>query len=118
MRQAFFAPAHAGSLSRDYPLVLSASVKEAAQGAEVLLEAGIAEGIITEMRYRVRGCPYLIAAAEALCKEREQGAVAALSSFALAELMEMLAIPVEKSGRILLLEDALKSLWAQYSDAA
>ena len=70
---------------------------------------------VAEMRFRVYGCPHLIAAAEALCNEREGGAVAGLSAFVLEEFMSRLAVPVEKTGRILLLEDALLALWAQYS---
>ena len=101
-----------------FSLLMAQSVAaEAENGARLVLAAGVADEIVVEMRYRVWGCPHLIAAAETLCKEREQAAVAGLSVFALAELMEILAIPVEKTGRILLLEDALNSLWGQYSGA-
>jgi nitrogen fixation NifU-like protein len=110
----FFAPAHAGPLSRDYPLALTASARESAQGAVIELAAGIIDDIIVEMRFRARGCPHLLAAAEAICRDREQAAVAGLSVFDASELIQKLAIPVEKTGRILLLEDALKSLWAEY----
>jgi nitrogen fixation NifU-like protein len=117
VRDTFHSPAHAGDLSRDYPHVLRAVAAESENGSRLVLAAGVADELILEMRYRVWGCPHLIAAAEILCKEREQAAVAGLSVFALAELMELLAIPVEKTGRILLLEDALNLLWEQYSGA-
>ena len=91
--------------------------EESEQGSRVVLATGIVEDVIVEMRFRVWGCPHLIAAAEDLCQEKEQGAVAGLSVFAVVEIMDRLAIPVEKTGRILLLEDALNSLWAQYSCA-
>ena len=113
----FHNPAHAGDLGRDYPHVLRAVAAEAENGCRLVLAAGVADEVVVEMRYRVWGCPHLIAAVETLCKEREQAAVAGLSVFAVAELMEILAIPVEKTGRILLLEDALNSLWEQYSGA-
>ena len=115
VRESFFAAEHAGSLSRDYPLVLHASVAESDKGSRVELAVGVADEVVAEMRYLVRGCPHLIAAAEVLCRECEQGAVAGLSVFAMSEIMGRLAIPVEKTGRILLLEDALKSLGTQYS---
>lgn len=117
VRNNFQSPAHAGDLSRDYPQVLRAGAAESENGPRLVLAAGVVDEVIIEMRYRVWGCPHLIAAAETLCNERERGAVAGLSVFALAELMELLAIPVEKTGRILLLEDALNSLWLQYSGA-
>ena len=117
VRSVFFSAEHAGNLRRDYARMLHASAAESARGSRVELAVGIADDIIAEMRYRVWGCPHLIAAAEVLCKEREQGAVSGLSVFVPSEIMGQLAIPVTKTGRILLLEDALKSLWAQYLDA-
>jgi hypothetical protein len=117
VRSYFFKPAHAGALSRDHPLVLHASASESGHGASIVLAAGVAGDTIGEMRFLARGCPHLIAAAEGLCKEREQGAVTGLCVFALAEMLQRFAIPVEKTGRILLLEDALRSLWAQYESA-
>ena len=117
VRARFADPRHAGSLSREYPRVLQAEVSEAGAGARLALAAGIVAEQVAEMRFLAFGCPHLIAAAEALCQEREGGAVAGLSVFARDELMTRLAVPVEKTGRILLLEDALNALWAQYSDA-
>lgn len=115
VRRLFLAPRHAGALQRDYPQALVASVAESENGARLTLAAGIVADQVAEMRFQVFGCPHLIAAAEALCKEREGGAVAGLSVFVLDEFMSRLAVPVEKTGRILLLEDALRALWAQYS---
>jgi NifU-like protein involved in Fe-S cluster formation len=113
----FANPQHAGPLRQEYPLVLSADTQESASGARLRLTAGIVDERIAEMRFLAFACPHLIAAAEVLCHEREGGAVAGLSVFALEELMTALAVPVEKTGRILLLEDALHALWANYSDA-
>ena len=117
VRKLFAKPRHGGVLSRDYPYTLSASASESVSGAEVHLACGIVDDQIAEMRFQAFACPHLIAAAEALCKAREGNAVASLSVFALDELMTGLAVPVEKTGRILLLEDAQKSLWAKYSGA-
>lgn len=117
VRRYFGEAAHAGDLSRDYPLNLRAEVSASDRGSKVILAAGVANDLVVELRFRVLGCPHLIAAAEALCQDREQGGVAALGVFDLQEMMARLAIPVEKTGRILLLEDALKLLVAQYSGA-
>lgn len=115
VRQYFHEAAHAGDLSRDYAHNLYAEIAESAHGAKVVLAAGVVEDRIVEMRFRVLGCPHLIAGAEALCQDREHGGVAGLGVFDLPDLMTRLAVPVEKTGRILLLEDALNSIWAQYS---
>lgn len=117
VREAFFNTTHAGDLSQNYAQSLSASAAESGDGAEIVLAVGIVAEIIEEIRFRVWGCPHLIAAAETLCKDIEGSAVSRLSAFKPADISSGLAIPVEKTGRILLLEDALNSLWAQYSAA-
>ena len=77
-----------------------------------MLSVGVEDGLVREMRFRVWGCPHLIAAAEWLCEQCESGPVSALKDFPLPDIMRQLSVPVEKTGRILLLEDALKSLMA------
>jgi NifU-like protein involved in Fe-S cluster formation len=115
VRACFHSAAHAGELSRDYPQRCASAVAESAQGARIALAAGIDAGIVREMRFRVWGCPHLIAAAEWLCGQLESGPAAAMENFPLQEIMRQLSVPVEKTGRILLLEDALKSLTRQWS---
>lgn len=113
VREYFCGVAHAGDLGRDYPQILDSVVGEAAQGARIALSVGIEDGLVREMRFRVWGCPHLIAAAQWLCEQREAGPLAALEDFPLQEIMRRLSVPVEKTGRILLLEDALMSLMAR-----
>jgi NifU-like protein involved in Fe-S cluster formation len=62
--------------------------------------------IVRRLRYRVFGCPHLIAAAEELCGRLEGQGPQALQDVPLAQLMQLLEVPVEKTGRLLLLEDA------------
>ncbi len=112
VREYFHDVAHAGDLSRDYPQILDSAAAESGQGARIALSVGIEDGLVREMRFRVWGCPHLIAAAEWLCEQRLSGPLAALEDFPLQEIMRQLSVPVEKTSRILLLEDALKSLVA------
>ena len=117
--RAFFEnPTHAGDLQGDYARVLTADAAESECGARIMLFAGIADGMIAEMRFRALACPHLVAAAEWLCRDRQNGPVSGLSAFDRHGLMEQLAVPPEKTGKILLLEDALKSLWEQHERAA
>ena len=117
VRRIFADPAHAGDLRGEYELNLAADVVESASGARITLAAGIRGGIIAGMAFRVWGCPHLIAALELVCMALEEQPVAGLEKFDLADITQELSVPVEKSGRILLLEDALATLWAQYADA-
>ena len=65
---------------------------------------------IRAMAFLAYGCPHLIAAAEAACAELERKDAVELLEFSAAGLMQSLSVPVEKTGRILVLEDAIRSL--------
>ncbi len=118
VRGCFENPGHAGDLLGDHSRRLESDVAESDTGSRIMLSAGITDGMIAEMRFRAWGCPHFIAAAELLCRDRENGPVSGLSLFEMSGLMEQLSVPVEKTGKILLLEDALKSLWDQHERAA
>ena len=104
VRRLFEAPVHAGEF---------ADGDEAFgddQGVRVRLTMQAHDGQIDGLRFQAWGCPHLIAAAEALCAAYEGRKVTELSRFRGSEIMQTLAIPVEKTGRILVLEDAARSL--------
>ena len=67
---------------------------------------------IREARFRAWGCPHTIAACEAACADIEGGEVASLETYAVAKLMQSLAVPAEKSARILVIEDTVRQLGA------
>jgi NifU-like protein involved in Fe-S cluster formation len=90
-----------------------ARVCDSGSGAKIVLRAITDKGVLSSLRFRVFGCPHLIAAAESSCERFEGGPVNDLSNFDVPHLMETLGIPVEKMGRILLLEDAIRSLCSQ-----
>ena len=110
VRRHFAHPAHAGDLQAGYPDAVTAEVRESQAGSRVLLAAEVDDKVIVRLRYRVFGCPHLIAAAEELCGRLEGRAVDALQDVPVAQLRELLGVPVEKTGRLLLLEDAANSL--------
>jgi len=118
LRACFENPDHAGDLQGEYAQVLASETAESDRGARIVLFAGIADGMIAEMRFRVWGCPHLIAAAETLCSDLEKSPVSELSAFDSDGMMRRLSVPVEKTGKLLLLEDALKLLWEQHEGAA
>jgi len=117
LTMAFFeAPVHVGDLQRDHAKSALAEASESAAGAKLQLAAGVDGGTLQELSFRVFACPHLIAAAEWLCKEYEGRPLADLAGFRAADCMVPLAIPVEKTGRILLLEDAIRLLFGQLSN--
>ena len=105
VRELFAGPDHAGDLEK---ADLRVQIEE--QGVRIGLAADIDGDIVSGLRFRAWGCPHLIAAAEAFCREFEGRAVSALQAFSAAEIMQTLPVPREKLGRILVLEDAVRSL--------
>lgn len=104
VRELFSAPAHVGDVDGG----CCALVDD--QGVRLQLCARVANGEIETMRFRAWGCPHLIAAAEWLCGYCEGRSLSALEEFPRAPIMENLAIPTEKTGRILVLEDTVRLL--------
>ena len=105
VRELFAGPNHAGGLEKPD---IRVQINE--QGVRVALAAAIDDDIIVSLRFRAWGCPHLLAAAEAFCREFEGRPISALQAFSAAEVMQTLPVPREKLGRILVLEDAVRSL--------
>ena len=104
VRELFANPAHAGMLEGSYRHFVSD------QGMRIGLTACVAGSRIEAMAFQAYGCPHVIAAAEAACAELEGQDVVDLLEFSASDLMQSLSVPVEKTGRILVLEDAIRSL--------
>ena len=82
----------------------------AGQGIRLQLAARHIDGRIEALRFRAYACPHVIAACEAFCRGWEGRDVADLDSFSAADIINDLTVPVEKTGRILVLEDAVRAL--------
>jgi NifU-like protein involved in Fe-S cluster formation len=104
VRELFAAPAHAGRLDG------AAVSKVEDQGVRISLYADIGAGVARALRFQAWGCPHVIAAAEAFCAVYEGRPAAEMLEFSATDLMQSLSVPVEKTGRILVLEDAVRSL--------
>ena len=105
VRELFARPEHAGDLEKP-----DARVQINDQGVRIALAAQCDGEDIVRLRFLAWGCPHLLAAAEAVCREFEGRPVAALQAFSAAQIMQALPVPREKLGRILVLEDAVRSL--------
>jgi nitrogen fixation NifU-like protein len=116
VRRHFACPVHAGDLEQASAARVSAVRSESEHGATLEMAMQVDDGTILSMRFRVFGCPYLIAAAEWVCAYYEGRLVTDLKLFAVDEIMRLLQVPIEKTGRILLLEDTLLALSAALDD--
>ena len=105
VREFFARPDHAGDLENP-----DARVQIVERGVRIELAVECDGDDIARLRFRAWGCPHLLAAAEGFCREFEGRPVAALQTFSAAEIMRTLSVPREKLGRILVVEDAVRSL--------
>jgi len=112
VRQLFAAPAHAGTLAG------SVQAHCDAQGVRVMLSASAANGVVDQMRYQVMACPHVIACCEEICLAVEGQLVSGLETFSAADLMQSLAVPAQKSGRIIALEDTVRQLGAALRESS
>ena len=110
VRELFAVPVHAGDIAD------GEAVYVADQDVRLRLSAAVAGGHIEALRFRVWGCPHVIAAAEAVCGALEGRPVADLENYSAADVMQNLPVPVEKTGRILVIEDAVRSLGQRLRD--
>ena len=107
VRQLFADPAHAGDLED------ASRARIDDQGVRIALAAKCSDGKLEALRFRAWGCPHVLAACEAICRHYEGRPAADLVAFRASEIMGNLSIPVEKTGRILVIEDTVRSLGRQ-----
>ena len=110
VRRRFENPVNAGEPASEYDHVLKARAREPGHGADLVLFAGVNDGKIAALRFRAKGCPHLIAAADFFCSRFEGLEPSRLDGVRSADLFESLDVPVNKTGRLLLIEDAAKQL--------
>ena len=115
VRRRFANPQHAGDLQEPFEQTLDADVCASVTGPRITMSAGIRDGRIAAIRFRAWGCPHLIAAADRACEALQGEPVRALENPDLPGITEELSLPTGKAGLILLLEDALAALRAQYA---
>ena len=88
------------------------------QGVSLRLNAVAADGVLETLSFRARGCPHVLAACEWLCRRLEGRPVGALDELEPADIMQALSVPVAKTGRILVVEDAVRLLARKLTEQA
>ena len=83
------------------------------RGAWVRFEARLDGGQIRDCRFRAWGCPHTLAAAALVVAELRAHPQAGPDAMDAARLARELSAPAEKMGRLLVVEDALRALFAR-----
>ncbi len=79
-----------------------------ADGTLVFFELKIARTIVKSARFSAYGCPHTLAVSAWICEVLEGAPLAAGPPGSPADWMEKFAVPAEKLGRLLIVEDALR----------
>jgi NifU-like protein involved in Fe-S cluster formation len=90
--------------------VIVARAGDREQGAEVVLQARVADGRLAELRFRAFGCPQLLASASWLTDRLRGLDHAAVGEWDWREAATALEVPPAKFGRLLVLQDAVHGL--------
>lgn len=83
--------------------------------AAVVIAGDAGSRRVTNLAFRAYACPHIIAACNLLAAQLPGESPEALVDPALPERLQQLEIPVEKAGKILILQDALRACYATCS---
>ncbi len=88
--------------------VLQGRAGRESEGTRVFIELKIGDGIVKSARFSAYGCPHTVAVTAWLCETLEGASLAGVSPGTPADWAEKFAVPTEKLGRLLVVEDALR----------
>ena len=109
VRQRFASSRGVGEL-QPAPDVISAIAGTVEQGAKYWLYARIHAERIEELKYRVYGCPHTIAAASLAADQLRGVTLEQMEGWNWRDISSKLDVPAQKRGKLLVLEDAIRSL--------
>ncbi len=107
VRQRFLSAQRAGPLNDGASGPVSGEAEDRTLNVWVRFQLHLLDGAIHAVRYNVYGCPDTVAAAEWTAEWLEGRPAGALDELSMRQCLEVLGVPVEKLGKLLLLEDAL-----------
>ena len=109
-------PANAGIPAGDPAELFHGEAGDRAQGVQVVFHMRVSSEDIAEIRFQAFGCPHTIAACS-LATDRLMGSsVRALMEMTAGSLVTALDVPVEKMGRMLVVQDALQNCFRAWDN--
>ncbi len=87
-------------------------------GTWIVIQACVEAGRLETVKFLAYGCPHTIAACCRMTEKLAGAAVGELVNFAPDWLTDELNIPVEKAGKLLILQDALRDCFDRWKTAA
>lgn len=106
-------PRHIGSFAPGVDVIAGAGGTRE-RGAVFNLTARIAVSAVESVRFEVYGCPHCVAAGSWLSDRLVGCSEADLERWSWREVADALQVPLEKRGKLLLLEDAVRAMAADW----
>lgn len=116
VRERFRSPAGAGEFAEGTPQVVAGEAEDRTLNVWFRFQISVDGTVIRAAKFRVFGCPHSIAAAAWVASELDGRDIAAIQDLDVHELRRKLDAPVEKLGKLLVLEDALRECWNALND--
>ncbi len=116
VRQRFAAACAGAQRMPEVPDAVWGEAGDRALNVWVRFQVQFDAGTVGAMRFEVFGCPHTVAAADYLAEQLPGRPVAELTDWDVQELATRLRIPVEKLGKLLVLQDALaacRNAWTE-----
>ena len=107
----FDAPKRAGELPDGAPGLVSGEAEDRTLHVWVRFQLQVTEGVVRAARFQAYGCPHTLAAASLVADWLEGQSVAAARGLDVRSLCAQLAVPIDKLGKLLRIEDALLACW-------
>ena len=112
----FEAPSKARELPPGTPGLVSGEAEDRTLHVWVRFELQLADGVVSRVGFEVFGCPHTVAAASAVADWLEGRSVPEARGLSVREVCAELAVPVEKLGKLLRIEDAVTACWRAEDD--
>lgn len=112
----FAHPANAGTLSEHRGSVICGAAGDREQGTEVVFHMRTGNGQIAAMSFQAFGCPHTIAACSLATEQLVGEPVESLVRLSAGWLAATIEAPVEKMGRMLIIEDALRNCFVAWDN--
>jgi NifU-like protein involved in Fe-S cluster formation len=105
----FTHPVGAGRWPADAEQIAAGEAGSEEQGTRVRFELRSDDGVVTGARFQAFGCPHTIAAAAWLTEHLPGRPLESAMPVPILDLGQLLEVPTEKMGRLLVVEDALRA---------
>lgn len=112
----FAAPRHAGPLAAGPGMPVQGEGGSVEQGALLRFQLRVAAGRVVALAWQAWGCPHTIAACSLAAEMLDGCTRTELEAFDPLALRAPLAVPAEKTGRLLIIQDALRKCLAAWDN--